>query len=417
MPLAPDLHRLTDRCVLCAACAPRCPTYALSPREGESPRGRIALIAAVDSGRLNADEVLLEHLDHCLGCRACEAACPSGVAFGRIMELARGGLARRPGPARRLAHALLAHPSALRRALGGLRLLQRSGLWRLLAPNPARSLLPPLPAAETWHEHYPARSPRRGAVGLFLGCVNQRLGSGALRASIDLLTAAGYEVHIPRGQACCGALLRHAGDSAGANGLAVRNLRAFAGLPLEAVLHTASGCTAALSEYAQQDLPAETRPLAAPFCTKVADVSQFLAGITWPEGVRFRPLGTRVAVHSPCSLRFPLRQAEAPLRLLRHIPELDIHPLAENGLCCGGAGDYPLRQAARAVELRRDKLSALAHSEAPILLTSNIGCALHLAAGLREAPGRPTEVLHPVELLARQMDLAEATVVAQRDVE
>lgn len=418
MSLAPNLHRLTDRCVLCAACAPRCPTYALSPREGESPRGRVALIAAVDSGRLQADDVLCAHLEHCLGCRACEAACPSGVPFGRIMDLARSGLAHRPGLARRWAHALLARPAALRRALDGLRLLQHSGLWRILAPRPVRTLLPDLPQATPWREHYPARSPRRGAIGLFLGCVNQRLGSGALRAAIELLTAAGYDVHIPHGQTCCGALQRHAGDPQGADRLAVRNLQAFRELSLEAVLHTASGCTAALSEYAQKDLPGEAQALAGPFCTKVADISQFLAEVAWPSSVRFRPLATQVAVHSPCSLRFPLRQAEAPLALLRHIPNLGISPLGDDGRCCGGAGDYPLREAARATALRADKLAALAHSEARILLTSNIGCALHLAAGLREKEDANIEVLHPVELLARQLEISGGeAVVPRQDVE
>ena len=404
MPLSPLLQQQIDRCVMCGLCTQHCPTYALTPNENESPRGRLALIAAVNEGQLAVTPPLLAHLDHCLGCRACERACPSQVAFGEIMDQARDLLEpQRPRQQRlrkHLGHALLGHRRLLRTALTGLRWARKTGLGK------AARAIPPIPAGPRWRAYYPPVAEARGEVGLFLGCINETLGQMELRAAIQLLTHAGHGVHIPPQQTCCGALHRHNGDTRAASGLARQNLRAFEKLPVTAILHTASGCTSQLREYGQQLADDTQARAAARFSAGVEDINHFLARQPWPREMRFSPLRKRVAIHSPCSLKNVLRQADAPFRLLTIIPDIELIALADNGLCCGGAGSYMLTQAERAARLREDKLDALQEAQADILVTSNIGCALHLQAGLRER-GREIEVLHPVTLLARQMDKVE----------
>ncbi|VAW95057.1 Glycolate dehydrogenase, iron-sulfur subunit GlcF [hydrothermal vent metagenome] len=402
MPLSQSLHQQIDRCVMCGICSQHCPTYALNPNENESPRGRLALIAAVNQGQLTPSPLLFEHLDHCLGCRACERACPSQVAFGEIMDQARDLLEpQRPGGrhlGKRIGHALLGHRRILRTALTGLGWAQKAGLSKVAG------VIPPIPARPGWQPYYPPRSKTRGDVALFLGCINETLGQDELRAAIRLLTSAGYGVHVPPQQACCGAMHRHNGNMRAATELAKQNLRAFENRQVEAILHTASGCTAALQEYDKWVKPPHTQAgIATEFSAKTQDVSHFLATVQWPEYIQFSPLPARVAVHSPCSLKHVLQQANAPMQLLANIPRIELVELSDNGHCCGGAGSYMLTQPERAARLREDKLDALHETQADILVTSNIGCALHLQAGLRER-GRALEILHPVTLLARQLN-------------
>ena len=432
MPLSQQLHQQIDRCVMCGTCSQHCPTYALKANENESPRGRLALIAALNQGQLKPDETLRTHLDHCLGCRACERSCPSQVAFGEIMDQARALLEpQRPAAERRrrrAIQALFAHPRTLRLTLAGLRWLQKSGLGKALRQLPA------IPSGTRWRPYYPPlrATEGRGDVALFLGCINETLGQDELRATVTLLTAAGYGVYIPARQTCCGALHRHAGNPAAATRLARQNLHAFdpGTMPaLQAILHTASGCTAQLTEYAALlDAQGATTDSEEPagaeaFARRVQDINHFLAAIEWPEYVSFTPLQRRVAVHSPCSLKQVLRRADAPFQLLRRIPGLDICALPDNGHCCGGAGGYMLEQPEYAARLRTDKLQALQHSRADLLVTSNIGCALHLRSGLLhdDAPKRDSkkrkngtetadgslEILHPVTLLARQLRIRD----------
>lgn len=411
--LVESIRTAADLCVKCGLCLPHCPTYGMSADEGESPRGRIALMQALADGALPAAGRLEFHLDRCLGCRACERVCPSKVEYGRLIEAGRTlAAAQHPRPRRRWLSRMIAG-GAFVRAAPALRLYQRSGLQRLLRRSGLLKktglqrmddLLPPLSAPLRLRPYHAPAAPRRGEVALFAGCMGAALEQDALRAAIGLLNGLGYGVHVPAAQACCGALHRHAGDAAGATELARRNIAAFNALPIEAITYLASGCGAALTEYPRW---LENDGNAPTFGATPIDLCSLLARIEWPSDLIPRPLRARALVHEPCSLRNVLRAGEAPYRLLRRIPGLSVEPLPGNARCCGGAGATLIEQPDLADALRTDKVAALKTAteggrEHTILVTSNPGCALQLVAGIR-ADGIDVEVMHPATLLWRQL--------------
>lgn len=397
-----------DLCVKCGLCLPHCPTYGLTRDEGDSPRGRIALIQALAEGALPPGGRLEYHLDRCLSCRACERVCPSRVPYGRLIEAGRrlGGTSTTPAHDRRFR--LLADGWLVRLA-PLLRLYQRSGLqWlarRARLPSLAgldrlERILPPVPARTGLRVRYPVAN-ARGSIALFTGCMGKALERQALLDSIRLLNACGYTVEVPAAQGCCGAMHRHAGDSEGARELAQRNLEAFNALEVEAITYVASGCGAALAEYAAW---AAADGAALPkFKAPPLDICTLLERLDIGTRASFQALPARVLVHDPCSLRNVLRTQSVPYRLLGLIPGLEVEALPGNERCCGGAGTYMIDQPEMADALRAAKLAAARDSGARLLVTSNTGCAIHLAAGLRES-GTEVTVLHPVSLLARQME-------------
>lgn len=401
--LIPQILADADRCVLCGMCLPHCPTYGLTRNEAESPRGRISLMLAVARGQLEPTPGLHGHLERCLGCRACEAMCPSKVAYGRLLRNAREHLYRRQHsrladtlatPARRtlLRGALrLFQASGLQRATQKLHLLGRGAAGRLVQGLPEVGPAPALPALT------PAQGPERGQVALFVGCTGDLLQRTLLHDARRLLSALGYTVHIPPAQGCCGALHVQQGDGDSARHLARQNLAAFPA-EAEAIISVASGCGALLHEY-DQLLEDEQ---AAAFARRVVDINAFLAAAEWPDTLALRPLAQKVAVHESCTLRNVLHAHKALYTLLRRIPQLEVVELPHNERCCGAAGSYLIDQPEDADALRADKIAAVAELQPQLLASANIGCAMHLAAGLREA-GLAVEVVHPVTLLARQL--------------
>ncbi len=408
-----------DRCVLCGLCLPSCPTYLKTGDENESPRGRIALMRAMAGGKIAVSAKLEAHLDRCLACRACERVCPSLVEYGALIEAGRALLSsRRPHTRSRLLgglalSCLVERPRMLGALVRLLRLYQRSGLQRLMraAGIPARvglakldSALPRLAPQEHWRTVYPAHGATRAQVALFTGCIGRVADQETLRSAIGVLNLLGYEVRVPPAQGCCGALHLHAGRPGQAHALMRKNLTAFAddAEPENGgtvIVHAASGCGATLSEYGRH-LPSEAQ--AGSFTARLADISRFLAQAPWPEGLTAKPLPKTVAVHDPCSLRNVLHDEKWPYALLARIPEIRLVPVAENHLCCGGAGAYPLTQATMAEDLLADKIGHLRRLAPDLVVSANIGCALHLAKGLARV--RPAiEVIHPVTLLYRQL--------------
>lgn len=370
-PVAAGLVALADRCVQCGLCLPHCPTYRLDRNEAESPRGRIAYVKAVAQGRIVPTLAGDTHLDHCLGCRRCEPACPAGVAYGELLLGARARQAQRRKPLARLRLAgwLLARPPILGRLLDLQRLVGRllPGFLRPDLPAPARP--EPMPG--------PPAAPA-GQVAVFVGCIADRHESGSRAALARLLAAADLAVTIPAGQGCCGAAAAHAGDGATAVRLGQANQAAFAGQ--DKVLCLASGCQDSL-----------TRSLAQ---TPVEDALALLDGLG--DRLRFRPCDRRIALHLPCTQRSVVRSDAALRRLLARVPGLDLVELPDTG-CCGAAGLHQLAEPARAALFRAPLLEALAASGATELLSANIGCRLHLG------PGTMLPVRHPIDFLAEHL--------------
>jgi glycolate oxidase iron-sulfur subunit len=392
MPTAPDpaslIDALADQCVKCGLCLPHCPTYALSREEGESPRGRIALAQALASGRLAATGRTLDHIDGCLGCRACERACPPGVRYGELLVRTRSLIARSRGlsPTLRRLRWMLWRPWRLARGLALLRLLRRSGLATIgeyLGLCPGRDALPTPPPGRV----LPSASAGAGAeVILFLGCVARRYDAEVHAAAARLLSACGYRVRIPAVQGCCGAVLAHGGDRDGAAHLGQRLGAALVGdAP---VLVSASGCF----DGVRQALGSRAR-----------DIHSFLAADAAFRALRFQPLAARMALHLPCTLRNVSGGADAVVDLLTRIPGLELLRLPEQGRCCGAAGIQFLERPAQARALRDIVLGDLRATAAGSLCTANIGCRLWLQAGLSTTPS-PAPVYHPLEILSRQLE-------------
>ena len=416
---APDYQKLME-CVHCGLCLPTCPTYAELGVEMDSPRGRIYLMRAVVDGRLSLSTTYQQHISQCLGCRACETACPSGVKFGQLLEGARAQIEQANAPQqpplarwlRALAfRGILPHPMVLR-ALGNLLLLyQASGLRALVnLPTLRRwlpqrltgldQLLPPLPKRAYragLRETTAAQGEKRGRVGFVSGCVMPIFFAQINEATVQLMAANGFEVITPGAQRCCGALHAHAGEREYARHLARQNLEAFAQARVDWIVVNAAGCGAMLKEY--HDLlhhDALLSGAAKQFSERVLDVSQFF------DRFPFRgPLGTlnlRVAYDDPCHLLHGQRVKDEPRRLLRSIPGLDLLDVPEADWCCGSAGIYNLVHPDLSYQILQRKMAHLAAVNPDVIATGNPGCLIQLGTGAKQH-GLKAAVVHPMELL------------------
>lgn len=380
-----------DRCVACGLCLPHCPTYRKTGSEADSPRGRIQLMRAVAQEILPNNARFKEHIDLCLSCRSCETACPNNVNYGALADTSRALFVQKKSPWFTLAKPFIRYRSLAYAFTWPIWLIQQFKLSTLLQRLiPAAKLLPTIDKPTVWKSLYPAAANKQGAVNLFLGCTSSALDSQTLKASIYVLNQLGFDVHIPLQQTCCGSIARQMGDAAEATKLVALNQQSFdQSLPL---LTAASGCGAGLHDYLPQH--------------KVQDISAFLLACNW-EYSNIQALSQRIYVQDPCTLRNVQQSHQAVYSLLKKIPNADILPLAGNGQCCGGAGAYVLTQKDMATNLRNDKISAIRASNVAILATSNIGCSMHIANGLREQNLNVT-VMHPIQIIAKQMGFSGA---------
>jgi glycolate oxidase iron-sulfur subunit len=387
------------RCVKCAYCLPYCPTYRLLAEESDSPRGRIELIRRVAEGDL-APASAAVHLDRCLGCRACERHCPSQVNYAALLAAARNAqrdarpaLQQLPAGIFQAALARLPYSPLAARATKVWPWLRP--LVQKLLPRYSRLLGKPL-TGHHWQEIYPAARPNGRRVALFTGCVARLTEGDVINAGIQLLNRLGYEVAIPQQQGCCGAMARHAGDSRTEQAQCQANRQAFAASGAEAVLYFASGCGIQL----QESDPASRQESSQPPALPSREICDFLVADPGLAQLPLRPLKARAALHTPCTHKL-LPGRDAPRQLLARIPEIDLHPLAEDGLCCGGAGLYLLTQPALSDRLAENKCQQIQADGAELLLTTNTGCAIQLETSLARVGPR---ILHPLLLLAQQLD-------------
>ncbi|MDH2910374.1 MAG: heterodisulfide reductase-related iron-sulfur binding cluster [Candidatus Eremiobacteraeota bacterium] len=407
---------LYDRCVRCGLCLTSCPTYTETMTETSGPRGRISLMKAVAEGELSEDAPgYVAQMAECLGCRACEAACPSGVPYGELIEAARASLHERAvgNPAlppkrggRELSLLLRAveRPSWLHAGARLLRFAQRSGafalarrigLLRALGLEEAARMAPPIDARFEIPDDTVLRAPvSRGRAFLHLGCIAQCSSTGIHRAAIKLLLLAGLDVVRPSDQRCCGALAAHAGERERARILARANIAAFERSGADVVAIDAAGCGAQCKGYGH--LLADDPKWAArakAFSERVRDISEILAACELPPPTR--ALAARVAYQEPCHLVHAQRITNAPKRLLAMIPEIELVALEEATLCCGGAGVYAIGEPEMSARLRERKADAIRRSGASVIASANIGCMLQLRDAIA-----PLQVRHVVELLA-----------------
>ena len=377
----------------------------------DSPRGRVYLMRAAAEGRAELTPGLARHLDLCLGCRACETACPSGVPFGQLLEATRAQLDRKRVRARESAHAMLEwalsifpHPDRLGALLWPLRLYQASGLRTLVRASgillPFKrlqamdALLPRvLPGASSLPELIPARGKARGRAALLTGCVQRFFFPEINLATARLLSAAGWEVVVPRGQGCCGALHLHAGRLDEFRAMA-RSLMAALGRDVDIVVTNAAGCGSALKEYGHWlgDGGAER------FAGLVKDISEVLVDADLPLG----ELRETVTYHDACHLAHGQKVRAQPRELLRRIPGVTLVELTDSDLCCGSAGVYNLLEPEMAAELGRRKLERIRETGARIAAAGNPGCIMQISQQALEA-GLALEVMHPVTLLSRAL--------------
>jgi len=431
-----------ERCMRCGFCQSACPTFRVTGLEAASPRGRIALMKAAYDGFMPADSAFVGQMELCLGCRACEPACPAGVPYGRLIEQAREAIAegrKQPLRARLMGKVLMEGVIARHCVLLGLgralRLYQRSGLraaarrlgfLRMLPPH-VREMEASLPEASgtgvirewlrrglpaRWETDaqgrrllvVPAEGERVARVGMFRGCVMDVLFLSTNVNTIRLLRAAGFEVVIPEGQKCCGALHAHAGRTAFARGLAADNAAVFRAAGVDWVVSNAGGCGAYLKEYDHALHGTPSADDGAWLASRAKDVSELLAEPGRPlrlaDGV---PL---VATYQDsCHLRNVMRVQRQPRELLKSIPGLTLREMREADLCCGSAGIYNVLQPEMSTALLDRKMAHVKETGADIVVTANPGCLLQMRWGIRRA-GLEARVkaVHLVDLLAERLE-------------
>ena len=402
-PFREPMTRAVEACVHCGFCLAACPTYRELGQEMDTPRGRIVLIKQALEGELPWTTVQ-PHIDRCLGCLACEPACPSGVPYRDLISPFRalGKPHFRPSATQRLRRFLAAqtvpYPDRFRFAATLARVAKRIPWLSPRALQPMLDLLPDtLPPRRRWPDVVPPCGERRARVALLLSCAQQTLAPDIDAATISVLALNGVETVMPRGQVCCGALAWHTGDLEASRRFAARNLAAFPE-DVDAIVTNAAGCGSAMHEYGLILHGTELEPQGEAFARRVMDVSVFLKRIGLREELQALNRPVRIAYHDACHLANAQNVRDEPRALLRMIPGVELCELPEAHSCCGSAGTYNLDQPEIAASLGQRKAKAIAESGAEMVATGNIGCLVQLQSHLKTL-GVATPVRHTMQVL------------------
>ncbi|MGN7360178.1 (Fe-S)-binding protein [Paenibacillus sp. SAF-054] len=425
-----DEDQLTN-CMRCGFCLPACPTFAETGLEAESPRGRIALMKAVTDGIMVPDQAFEDQMNHCLGCRACEPACPAGVQYGQLIEQARDAIEDHKEHktwikvTRKAAFkTVFPHQKRMKWVGRGLQFYQKSGLRTVAHASGAMKLFPKhmrdmekiLPDAsgrgvvEQIGERHPAKGEMVATVALFRGCIMDVLFTETNVHTVELLTAAGFEVVIPPEQNCCGALHAHSGEAEGARDLARRNIKTFKAAGVDYIVSNAGGCGAILTEYDHllHEDP-QWRDDAVWFADRVIDISDLLvrAGRSLDFSQDKAPEGTEpvtITYQDSCHLRNVMRSADAPRKLMRQVEGACFVEMKNADRCCGSAGIYNITQPVMAGQILDHKMEHVEATGASYLLTSNPGCLLQMKHGIDEQGlSGQMKAVHIVDFLHERM--------------
>ena len=414
-------YSVVQQCMHCGLCLPTCPTYDATKLERNSPRGRIALMRAIADDRLEVTKAFGEEMYFCLGCLACQTACPAGVNYAELFEHARAAVEEKQVLAspkrdfirgftvgwlfmdlRRLE--LLGRVLRLYQQLGLQTLLRRSGVLKLL-PKRLRELEAMTPqmcaqfSADLIAPVTPAVNAKKYRVAMLTGCAQDLTFSEVNRDTVEVLAHNECEVVTPPEQSCCGSLHAHNGEWTLAQQLARRNIDQFPPEQFDAIITNAGGCGSHLKHYAKllADDPAYLKR-AELWDAKVKDIHEWLAttGIVPPPSGESQRV---VTYHESCHLCHGQKVTRQPREVIRAIPGLKLVELPESTWCCGSAGIYNLTQPEMAGDLLLRKRRHIESTGATVVATGNPGCLLQLVTGCRQR-GLDLRVVHPVTLLA-----------------
>ncbi|MCY7474292.1 (Fe-S)-binding protein [Bacillus safensis] len=408
-------------CMRCGFCLPSCPTYIESgQQETHSPRGRIALMKAVRDGVIEPDEDVEHSLNLCLGCRACEPVCPSGVKYGRLLEDARDIIQQHKKQSipvklvrRVVFKGLFPSQSRMRKAAGLLRFYQTSGLQTAARKTGMLKVLPPhlrlmeqaLPKVPRQRKsrltEYKAAGPTRKRVAFFTGCLMDTVFSSTNEATIQLLQLAGCDVIVPPIQTCCGALHGHSGEKEQAKQLAKRNIEAFEEIDADAIVMNAGGCGAFLSDYDYllcDDPDFQKRSEA--FSKKITDISDILVELEFHRRMPLALPEQVITYQDSCHLRNGMGVQHAPRVLMKAIQGVSFKEMKDSGRCCGSAGIYNILQPKMSMQILDHKMTEATQTKAAAIVTSNPGCQLQMAAGIKRSGHSPSmRAVHLADLL------------------
>lgn len=411
-----ETFELLMDCVHCGFCLTVCPTFALTGDETDSPRGRLYYMRLLSEGRIKPIESVLTHLDRCLDCRACETACPSGVQYGFLIELARANLEKQGKGIMRqtklkafLVRNVFPYPNRSEVLFLPLRIARQFGLTKLLANfaplKRMESMVPPLPplGLRRMPEVFPAKGKRKMRVGLLTGCVYSVVFSKVNWVAAEVLSAAGCEVVAPPDQNCCGSLLQHTGYLDEAKEFARQVIKAFGRYePLDAIVVTAAGCGATMKDYGHllHDDPKFSERAKA-FAAKVRDFSELLDGLDFQNS--FKPLPYCVTFHDPCHLAHSQKIREQPRRLIKRVPAVEFVELPESDWCCGSGGVYNLLQPEFSDAILDRKMENIKATGAEIVVTANAPCLMQLWYGIQKHKLN-VQLMHIAEFLREALE-------------
>jgi len=383
----------TDLCVMCGMCLPQCPTYQLYQTETESPRGRIALMQAIDQQHIPPDHKALLHIDHCLGCLNCETICPSRVPYGKLIDEFRNqfNASIKKPILSRLTLRQVARTNGIRNLTSIASkpvLKQLTQLAGSVSRIPGTTLTQPLLRFQSFYPGaYSRPTQRRGEVSLFTGCSGTTFDHRTIEDAIFLLNQLHFDVHMADNQACCGAIHQHNGQKQTARellGKSQSQLNQAAG----SILFFSPACGEQLKQL--DDL-------------SVLDIRTFIFDQLQAHPLAFSPPTQAVALHESCSHRNRLKLKDLNFDLLNCVAGLKIVKSNNPSLCCGAGGIQSMNYPQQARALLQGKLASFDFSQANILISDNIGCSMHIKTAI-SAYNPLIEVMHPVSFLARQFN-------------